>query len=248
MSRTYESLQGLEKEQQSSAAAPLPASKASPGTVRSASTSLRVGDEEVCKLVQRVFRSDAPGAPRVVVFSGVEHGDGCTWICSSAAMTLAAQSAARVCLVDANLRTPSLHNVFGIPNRTGLAQAISEAGPIRSYAQQISGSNLWVIPSGVNATQQAPGLNMDSVRQRLEELRAEFDVVMLDTAPANLYADAVAFGRFSDGVILVLQSNTTRRESALKAKQSCEISNVRLLGAVLNKRTYPIPQHLYDRL
>jgi Mrp family chromosome partitioning ATPase len=104
------------------------------------------------------------------------------------------------------------------------------------------------MPSGTNGSTAAPALNLDAVRQRIEELRSEFDVVMIDAAPAHLYADAVAFGRFSDGIILVLQSNTTRREAALKAKQSCEIANVRLLGAVLNKRTYPIPQHLYDRL
>jgi Mrp family chromosome partitioning ATPase len=55
-------------------------------------------------------------------------------------------------------------------------------------------------------------------------------------------------GRFADGIVLVLQSNATRREAALKAKESFEVASVRLLGAVLNKRTFPIPQNLYQRL
>src|SRR5438132_13168153 len=77
---------------------------------------VRVGDEEVLKLVQRIFRTSGQDAPRLVVFSAVGHGDGATWISTSAATTLASQGTASICIVDANLRAPSLHNYFGIEN------------------------------------------------------------------------------------------------------------------------------------
>ncbi len=247
MSRTFEMLQRLEKEQEL-AVPPSPTSVPLAPRVNGdhSGKSVRVGEEEVLKLVQRVFRSSSPDAPRAVVFSGVAHGDGASWITANAAMTLAAQTTASICVVDANLRTPSLHRFFQVENRVGLVDAITQPGPVKSFAQQISGSNLWVLTSG--SQESAAALNSEMLRARIADLRAEFDYVLIDAPPANLYADAITLGRLSDGIILVLQSNSTRREAALKAKEGCENANVRLLGAVLNKRTFPIPQNVYEWL
>jgi Mrp family chromosome partitioning ATPase len=183
----------------------------------------------------------------VVVFSAIGPGDGCTWVCLNSALTLASQNPGSICLVDANLRSPGLHKQFDIENREGLSDALNQSGPIRDYVQQIAGSNLWVLPAGSSANVQSQ-LGFETLRVRIAELRSEFETVLIDAPPASLYSDAVQLGRLSDGVVLVLQGNTTRRESALSVKDSFDAANVRLLGAVLNKRTFPIPQKLYNRL
>ena len=70
-------------------------------------------------------------------------------------------------------------------------------------------------------------------------------------APAQLvgeHTDAILMGQLTDGAVLVLESNTTRRQVARIAKEDLEAADVRLLGAVLNKRTFTIPQFLYDRV
>ena len=238
LSRTYEVLQQLEKEQ----GAPLPG----PGSNGHRKVLPVAASEEVLRLVQQVFRT-SPDQPRVVVFSSVGPGDGCTWVCMNSALTLASQNPGSLCVVDANLRSPSLHKEFGIDNREGLSDALSQSGSIRNYVQQIAGSNLWVLPAGSAANLQ-PQMVFETLRVRIAELRAEFETVLIDAPPASIYSDAVQLGRLSDGVILVLQGNTTRRESALSVKDSFDAANVRLLGAVLNKRTFPIPQNLYNRL
>jgi receptor protein-tyrosine kinase len=248
LSRTFELLQRLEKEQELSASPSGPVALP-PAVVFSGIPEERLerlGAEEVTRLVQRVFRGPGSDAARVVVFSGVDHGDGCSWVCAGAAFTLAAQTQSSICVVDANLRTPSLHRYFEVENRFGLAEAMEHSGPIRGFAQPTSRSNLWVLTSGAAAAQSS--LSSERLHARLAELRAEFDHVLIDAAPANLYADAVTLGRSADGIILVLQSNATRREAALKVKESFETAKVCLLGAVLNKRTFPIPQAIYDRL
>jgi len=249
VSRTFEALQRVELEraqQVDVAATPSQLKTAVVETTRPVK-SVRVGEEEVLKLVQRVFRSAADG-PRVVVFSAIGHGDGCTWVSSSAAMTLAGQTSGSICVIDANLRTPGLHNVFGIENNLGFTDAMMQSAPVRNFAQQISGSNLWVMPCGSPTAQSGSSMNSEVLRARITELRSEFDYVLIDAPPTNTYADAITLARLADGMILVLQSNTTRREAALKAKESCEVAQVRLLGAVLNKRTFPIPQNIYSRL
>jgi Mrp family chromosome partitioning ATPase len=75
-----------------------------------------------------------------------------------------------------------------------------------------------------------------------------FDYVLIDTAPISLYADALRIGRLVDGVILVLEASTTRHVAARRAIDALGSAGVNVLGAVLNKRRFPIPQGLYRRL
>ncbi len=80
------------------------------------------------------------------------------------------------------------------------------------------------------------------------ELRLEFDYTVLHGPPAGLCSDAALLGYLSDGVILVLQANSTRRAAAQRAVQTLQATNARLLGSVLNGRTFPIPEGIYRRL
>jgi Mrp family chromosome partitioning ATPase len=91
-------------------------------------------------------------------------------------------------------------------------------------------------------------MNSSRLAARIGELRGEFGYVLMDSPPVNVYSDAISLGQSADGVVLVLSANSTRKEAGRKAKESFEMAGARLLGAVLNNRTYPIPQGLYDRL
>jgi Mrp family chromosome partitioning ATPase len=86
------------------------------------------------------------------------------------------------------------------------------------------------------------------MRLRLAELRAEFDYVLLDVAALTDSNDAMLLGGSADGVVLVLKANTSRRESARKSMQDLENAKARVLGAVLNQRTFPIPQSIYNKI
>src|SRR5439155_6710296 len=204
--------------------------------------------EEAIKFIQRVFLTPGPEAPQTVVFAAVEHGNGGSWICARAGETLAAQVKESICVVDANLRAPSLHQYFGVDNLTGLTDAILHPGPVRNHVQQLQGSNLWLVPSADATSDPHSLLTSDRLRTRVLELCAEFEHVLIDAPPVNLYADPILLGQLADGVILVVEANTTRPETARKAKESLEAASVRLLGAVLNKRTFPIPEALYSKL
>jgi Mrp family chromosome partitioning ATPase len=246
LSKNFELLQRVQSEQ------PLPSSPA--GLVkrnelgRKRSPASTLTGEEAFRLVQRLFLQPGPDAPRMVVFSGVDPGDGCSSVCVAAAEALASRVQGSFCLVDADLRTPSLHEYFGLDNQMGLIDAVAQPGPIRNFAQQVDGGNLWVMTSGSEAANVQTLINTEALRSRLADLRAEFDNVLIDAPPSNRYADAVTLGQMADGIVLVLRSNATRREAARNAKGSIAMANVRLLGAVLNGRTYPIPSGLYGKL
>ncbi len=86
------------------------------------------------------------------------------------------------------------------------------------------------------------------MKARIAELRSEFDYVIVDVPALSESADAIALGPQVDGLVLVLEANSTRRESASKMVENLRAAKIKILGAVLNKRTFPIPESLYQQL
>lgn len=204
--------------------------------------------EETVKLVQRVFIFPNSHAPQVVVFSSVDEDDSSSEICSRVGQVLATQVSGSVCLVDANLLKPSLHRLLGVSKLRGLADAAVQPGRIKDFAIRIASGNLWLVPTGSSAGEVQGLFASDQLRSRMLELSKAFDYVLINAPSARSSADAVLLGQTAEGVILVVEANSTRRESARIAKETFERAKVRLLGAVLNNRTFPIPEALYQKL
>jgi capsular exopolysaccharide synthesis family protein len=204
--------------------------------------------EELVKLVQAVFLLPGEKSPKVVIFTGAESATGCSSICVGAAQALAASVDERVCLVDSNLRYPSLHLCLGMENTKGLGEALANPEPIQAYIKKVPGDELWFLTSGLISSPRAWTMNSSRLRARIGELRQEFRFILMDSPPVNVYSDAISLGQLADGVVLIVSANSTRKEAGRKAKESLEMAGSRLLGAVLNNRTYPIPQPIYDRL
>ena len=204
--------------------------------------------EKLMKLVQTVFFRPGKESRRVVVFAGAVAGTGCSSICVGAAEALAAQVDEPVCIVDSNLRLPSLHLCLGVENREGLSEALLNGEPIRKYLQKLPTPNLWFLSSGRNSTPVAGVTSTSRLAGRIVELRQEFRYALMDSPPINVYSDAVPLVQAADGVILVVSANSTRRDVACKAKACFENAGANVLGVVLNNRTYPVPQAIYERL
>jgi protein-tyrosine kinase len=204
--------------------------------------------DEITKLVQTLFLFPEVKGPRRVVLAGTESGSGCTWVCAHAAEVLASQIRASVCVVDCNLRSPRLHQQFGLENHHGLSDALHSSDPVRQYASQLSRTNLWLLSCGSTPENWQTLLASDRMRQRLRELCGAFDYVLIDAPPLGSCNDAVVLGGLSDGVVLVLKANSSRRETARQALQALQGANIPVFGAVLNQRTFPIPDRIYRRL
>lgn len=208
----------------------------------------RWADEEALRIVQQIFQPQTLEPPRVVVFAGVDHGNGCSQICASVAESLAKHDSSRVCLVEANFRSPTLPAMFGTTNHHGLTNSLLEQGPINSFAKPIADHNLWLLSSGSLATDSPNLLTSEHLRSRMKELRDAFDFVIVDAPPLAPYSDAVVLGHLSDGLVLVIEADSTRREAASEATETLRSAKVPILAAVLNKRTFPIPERIYNRL
>jgi protein-tyrosine kinase len=204
--------------------------------------------EQLTPLVRRLLQS-TPDERRLrsVLFSAIGSDVVSAELCAAAGDTLASQTTGSVCLVDGNLRSPSLHSLFGVANASGLSDLLLQAGDPRGCLTRLR-ANLWLLPAGSHGNQALPHLVAERVRPVLVKLNAAFDYVVLDTSAAGAHGDATVLGRLVDGVILVVEANATRREVARRTTEQLQAASVSLLGAVLTNRTFPIPEAIYRTL
>lgn len=199
--------------------------------------------QELNRLIQALFLRQ--GGSRLVAFSAVQSGAGCSWLVARIAELLENAGVGTVCVVDANFSSPVLHGSH-TDNGFGLSDALLGVNPIGAYVQAI-GDHLYLLSSGSMCTKAEPLLASTAFRARVEELRAKFDYVLFDTPPLDSRSDALAVGGRTDGLALVVEADSTHRETARKAVRDVTAANVRILGLLLNKRTYPIPEALYKK-
>jgi protein-tyrosine kinase len=191
--------------------------------------------DPIAGLVQRVFLQPEQKPPRMVVFAAIDHGNGCSLIAASVARALTASAPGAVCLVEANFRSPALPRMLGTTNYRGFTDALLEPGSIRSFIKPMGDGCLWLLSSGPLAADSPNLLAAERTRARFAELRAEFDFVIVDAPPLSRYADAIALGQLSDGMVVVLEARSTRQDTALTAVQNVRSSRIQVLGAVLNR-------------
>ena len=207
-----------------------------------------VGREELLGLAQRLFLATdgkAETGPRQVVFCGIDEDEGTNVLSARLGRILASQVASQVCIVDANVRTPSLHRLLDVERSD--SQSSQQATTQAPLLQRIA-SNLWLISGHLAAINGGVTASLDQVRSQIKALPPEFAYVVISAPPLGLYSDAALLGQGADGVVLVLEANSTRRVVARKAKELLASANVRLLGTVLNNRTFPIPEKVYHML
>jgi polysaccharide biosynthesis transport protein len=195
----------------------------------------RAPSELTLLLVQRLFLKRSP-VPRMVVFAAVDHGNGCSQIAVLVAKTLTGMAAGGVCLVEANFHSPALPRILGTTNYRGLSDALREPGKIASFTVPVWKQGLWLLSSGPVAADSATLLTSERMKTRSADLRKAFDFVIVDAPPLARYPDATALGRFSDGVVLVIEAGSTRRRAARVVVENLRASGIAILAVVLNKQ------------
>jgi capsular exopolysaccharide synthesis family protein len=170
------------------------------------------------------------GIKTVVVTSAVPREGKTTTICNLAA-ALSESYQRRVLLVDADLRRPSVHDVFGMPTGSGLIDALQpDAAPARLVPLT---PRLSILPAGMPNADPVAGLSSARMATVIKEAASAFDWVLLDTPPVGLLPDAQHITRMADAVLLVIAAGVT--PYTLVQRAVGEIGADRILGTILNR-------------
>ncbi len=177
-------------------------------------------------------RSDGK-QPRRLLITSAGPREGKTTSSINLGITFAA-TGRRVCLVDADLRRPSLHHAFGLSNESGFSTLIlGESGP-EEVAQATPQDGLYIIPSGPRPANPAEMLGSPQCRVALDRLNEVFDLVIIDSPPVVAVTDAVVLSGDVDGVIIVIKAFKTVKDLVLQAKRQLVDVDARLIGVILN--------------
>jgi non-specific protein-tyrosine kinase len=146
-----------------------------------------------------------------------------------------AQNGLRVTVVDADLRRSTLHGFFRIPNREGLTTVLhQEKLAVDGWLRETGIDNLRLLPSGPLPSNPTEALGSQKMRQLLEELEEQTDVVLIDSAPVLPVADTMLLVPAVDGVLLVLRANQTTSQNARRTTESLQRARANLVGVALN--------------
>jgi capsular exopolysaccharide synthesis family protein len=184
---------------------------------------------------------------RTILFTGTTHGDGATTTATNFAKALARDPLLKVLLIDANLRNPSLHDTFTIDHNTSLTKLLERVvtGGVPIHFKQ---GEVQVLPSGERCLDPISLFESQGFTGFLKEMQQTFDFIVLDGPPIFRSAECSLLASKVDATLLVIEAGKTKKQIALRAIQKVEDAGGKVLGVVMNRRRYYIPNWLYRRL
>jgi len=168
----------------------------------------------------------------VVTSSG--SGEGKSTVMANLAITMA-ESGKRVILVDCDLRKPSIHKKMGVTNSVGLTNVLVQNVKKEDCMAESTVKNLFILTSGPIPPNPAELLGTKKMRDFIEDLKNEFDMVLIDAPPVLAVTDAQILSTIADGVIFVASYGEAQKNAMVDAKELIDKVGGKVIGIVFNK-------------
>ena len=220
---------------------------------------LKPGSSQVYTLAQphsaaseaiRLLRANLEFAAAVrpvhrLAISSSAPGEGKSTVTANLGVVMA-QAGFKTVIIDADLRRPTQHKIFGIDNDHGLTRLLTHPDvPWESEIRRVAVPGLMLIPSGPVPPNPADLLSLDSLSSLLDRISEHTDVVLIDTPPILAVSDALVVSLKTDGVLLLAHSGHTRNDSLRSAAAALHQGGIRLVGVVLNQKSDKDPGGYY---
>jgi capsular exopolysaccharide synthesis family protein len=200
--------------------------------VTAASTDAAVA-EQYRALRTRILNADPMSPINVVLLTSPGRGEGKTLTAGNLGLAMAQEWQRRICIVDADLRRPQLHRLFGLPDGPGLCDVLTGRATLEEALITLEEHQITILPAGNVPAHPAELLGTTAMRRMMETLRSQFDRVVVDAPAASPLADVSILTPLVDRVLLVIRAGVTTKPAIHDAVSS--IDGSKLLGFVLNE-------------
>ena len=185
---------------------------------------------------------------RVLMFTSAMHAEGVTTLAIAYARLLAMHDGGRVIVIELNARTPALAERLGLSTPEGVTHYFSSDRNLAGLIHRPAGEDFDVVHVGM-ADPTLIQINLERGFPHLvEEALRSYDTVIIDAPPVVLCPETPPLSPFVDGVVLVVHSGRTKRETVDRSIKQIQQFQGRVLGVVLNRKRYYIPYFIYRRL
>ena len=169
-------------------------------------------------------------------FTSASPSEGKSTVSANTAVTFA-QAGKKVLFVDADMRKPTVHYTFRLPNAAGLSTVLTNQITVEEIVRETDIDNLYVITSGPIPPNPSELLGSKTMTYLIEKLKEDFDLIVFDAPPTLSVTDAQILSNEMDGTVLVIDSGYTEKEAITKAKELLDQADAKILGVVLNNYT-----------
>jgi len=181
-----------------------------------------------------ILLSSAGTPPRTILVTSSQPGEGKTTTAINTAIALS-QLKARTLIIDADMRRPSMHKVFGLPHSQGLSTYLSSNEvEVGTLIQKLPLPDLYLLPSGMIPPDPAELVSSGKMKELLEILAPEFQYIIIDSPPMINVSDSIVLSTLADGVIFVVKGGDTKRSIVRRARQELAAVRARVIGVVIN--------------
>jgi capsular exopolysaccharide synthesis family protein len=188
--------------------------------------------EQYRTLRTRIAHRDDGSQLRTIIITSPDAGDGKSLTAGNLALAIAQEFQRRVVLIDANLRSPSIHSLFGVPATPGLTELAAGEASLDEVMVYLPEHRLTVIPAGAGSEFPTELLGSAGMRRVIDTLHARFDRILLDMPPVIPLADVRTVAPMTDGIVMVVRAGITQRPVLDQALSAVEGGKV--VGVVLN--------------
>lgn len=185
---------------------------------------------------------------KVILFLGVKGGEGVSTVVSCLARAASEHLNRKVAILDADILHPTQHRLFGVSPTVGWDDVLRGDQLAESVFYPTSSDRLWVVPVSSAKAGTVQVIDAPGMESFFWTLRERFDLVLIDATPATVFPDSIALSRKADGVVLVIEAESTRWPVVETIHQQITNAGGRVIGIVFNKRRYYIPKFIYSKL
>lgn len=189
--------------------------------------------EQYRSLRTNIQLSSSNHKSRTIVVTSPRYGEGKSTITVNLAVSIA-QKGEKVLVIDANLRTPTIHEMFGVENTIGLTDILNGTTNLEGVVKKTEMESLDVLTSGPVPFNPSEILSSHAMDMLIQKAMGRYDIVLFDSSPVLEVTDTSVLADKCEGVLLVIRYNRTVNEDALETKRALSFTKSRILGAILN--------------
>lgn len=182
---------------------------------------------------------------KTVVLTSSVHNEGKSTTSVNLAIAMSYEKDRRVLLIDGDLRKSKVHLLLGMKNTKGLSELLNSKATAEEVIRTTQMPDLDIITSGGVPANPSELLESRKMKDLLAEMKLRYDFIIIDTPPIIPLTDAAALGVNVDGVVMVVQTNRTKKEVVTQAEHLLQQAGCNLLGFILTNVEYYIPSYYY---
>jgi capsular exopolysaccharide synthesis family protein len=182
---------------------------------------------------------------KIVMVTSASDGEGKTTVASQLAASLA-RCGRRTLIIDADIRSPSLHELFDMPSEPGLCEVLRAEMELDDAIRPTRLPGLWLLPAGRCCIEAIQALAKDAIGGVFEGLRPEFDFIILDSAPVLTVADSLSIGQHADASIVSVLKDVSQGAKVFDAVERLRGVGINVMGTVVNGEAQRTHRRLLD--